>query len=542
MLTVRDLDVAFKVRGQLVHALKGVDFELKKGEVLAIVGESGSGKSVTSRAILQILENNAVVNSGEILFNSRNSGVMNLIAETDDNMRKIRGGNLSIIFQDSMGALDPTKRVGYSVAEGLILHGRVPKGRKGRKQAWAEAVKWLERVGIPDAQRRARDYPHQFSGGQRQRIAIAGALITKPDVLIADEPTTALDVTVQAQILDLLRDLKQEIGISIIFITHDLSVVSQFADRVVVMRYGEVVETASTEQLFAQPQHSYSKQLLAAAGLSGVQTFSELESSPAETEAVFRAQDLRVQFGSGKNLVKAVDGVSFDIRQGEVLGLVGESGSGKTTIGRVLSGVQPLSAGSLQFQGADFSSFTKSEWQFYRRSVQMVFQDPSASLDPRMRISDSILEGALNMGLVGKDAKAKQAKVEELLELVGLEPTHASRYPHELSGGQKQRVAIARALATEASFLVVDEPTSALDVSIQAQILDLLGDIRQKRALTLLFITHDLNLIAKVANRIAVMQHGKIVELGEAAQIINNPQHPYSRELLGVGANNLSNL
>jgi peptide/nickel transport system ATP-binding protein len=540
ILSVSDLDVTFDSRGKEVHALKGVSFDLQKGEVLAIVGESGSGKSVTSRAILQILETNSKINSGEILFQSRENGVMNLTNETDENMRKIRGGNLAIIFQDSMSSLDPTKRVGHQVAEGLILHGRVPEGRKGRKEAWGQAVQWLGKVGIPEPEKAARRYPHQFSGGQRQRISIAGALITKPDVLIADEPTTALDVTVQAQILDLLHELKQEIDISIIFITHDLSVVSQFADRVVVMRHGEVLETASTRELFANPKNDYSKELLAAASLKHVDTpvdsvaFQESSTEKHDPNAIFSLSNAFVEFANGKNVVKAVDGVTFDIKPGEVLGLVGESGSGKTTIGRILAGVQPLTSGDLKFEGVNLNEATREQKQLYRRSVQMVFQDPSASLDPRMRIEDIILEGAINFGLVGKTKEDKEAKVLELLDVVGLEQSHKDRYPHELSGGQKQRVGIARALATQAKFLICDEPTSALDVSIQAQIIDLLQELRGKIGLSMLFITHDLNLAPAVSDRIAVMQKGVIVEIGESQELINNPQHPYTKQLLSA--------
>lgn len=518
LLTVKNLTIAF---GSSVVA-RDVSFAIAPGETLALVGESGSGKSVTALSLLK-LQSSAATVSGSVSFSGQE-----LIGASNAELRAIRGNEIGMIFQEPMSSLNPVHTIGKQVGEILEVHQGLRKNA-----ARAHVIELLTEVGIPDPASRVDDFPHQLSGGQRQRVMIAMALANNPKLLIADEPTTALDVTVQAQILALLKRLQAEKGMAMLFITHDLGVVRRIADRVAVMSKGDIVETGTVETIFTSPQHYYTKRLLAASP----------QGTPAAPDPdapnIVETDDLKVWFPIQRGLFKrvvghlrAVDGVSLSIRKGETLGVVGESGSGKSTLGYAILRLI-RSKGRIVVLGQDISGKSGLALRPTRRHMQIVFQDPVGSLSPRMSVSEIIEEG-LTVHLPNLTAIDRAQKVSDALREVGLDPETASRYPHEFSGGQRQRIAIARALVLEPDFLVLDEPTSALDVSIQAQIIALLRAIQQRRQLSFLFISHDLKVVRALAHRLIVMKSGQVVEQGLAAEIFTDPQHAYTQQLLAA--------
>jgi len=521
LLSVEDLAVVFRQDGRETHAVDRVSFDINKGEIVALVGESGSGKSVTALSILKLLPYPAASHpSGRILFNGRD-----LLACSEDEIRAVRGNDITMVFQEPMTSLNPLHTIERQITEVLEVH-RGLSGAAGRERALA----LLAEVGIPDPKSRLNAYPHQLSGGQRQRVMIAIALANEPQLFIADEPTTALDVTVQAQILRLMKGLQAKLGMAMLFITHDLGIVRKLAERVCVMKDGKIVERGPVAELFARPQHPYTKALIAA----------EPKGSPAparpDAPVVLEAKDLRVWFPIRRGFlrrtvghIKAVDGVSLAIRRGETLGVVGESGSGKTTLGlallRLISSDGPIVFLGNTLQGLKFRALRP-----FRRNMQIVFQDPYGSLSPRMSIADIVGEG-LRVHQPRLSAVERDAKVIAALKQVGLDPETRYRYPHEFSGGQRQRIAVARAIVLEPSFVVLDEPTSALDMMIQAQIVDLLRDLQTRLDLTYMFISHDLKVVAALASNVLVMRDGKIVEQGPAAELFTRPRQPYTRAL-----------
>jgi peptide/nickel transport system ATP-binding protein len=542
----------------LVRAVDGIGFSVEAGEVLALVGESGSGKSVTSLSVLGLIPGTGFRAGGEILFESRVAGPIDLAKLPERDWLALRGNEISLVFQDPMNALNPVIPCGDQVAEGLRLHRKL-----SRAEARAKALDLFREVGIPDPDRRLDEYPHQMSGGMRQRVVIAIALACGPRLLIADEPTTALDVTVQAQILQLLLRERQARGMGILLITHDLGVVAETADRVAVMQAGRIVETAPVKELFANPRHPYTRMLLDAVPALRARTRSRPSvpvaakaAPPAATAAtaaaaageaakgnlhvpLLSAKDLRVWFplrtgflrraaGKATGQVKALDGFTLDIARGETVGLVGESGCGKSTAGRALLRLQAPTSGSIAWEGGDLLAMGAADLRAFRRRAQIVFQDPYSSLNPRMVIG-SILSEPLRIHGLHKGNEAE--RVAEMLAAVGLSPDHANRYPHEFSGGQRQRIAIARALMADPDFVVADEPVSSLDVSIQAQVLDLLMDLKARLGLTYLFISHDLGVIRLISDRVAVMYLGRIVELADRDALFANPLHPYTQAL-----------
>ncbi|HET9903361.1 MAG TPA: ABC transporter ATP-binding protein [Xanthobacteraceae bacterium] len=527
LLCVRDLSVAFRHGMQETLAVDRISFDVAPGETVALVGESGSGKSVTALSILKLLPYPAARHpSGSILFKGRD-----LLSLSERDIRHVRGNDITIIFQEPTTSLNPLHTIEQQIGEILLLH----KGVTGAA-ARARIIELLDQVGIRDPESRLASYPHQLSGGQRQRVMIAMALANEPDLLIADEPTTALDVTVQAQILDLLKALQQRLGMAILFITHDLGIVRKLANRVCVMQRGKIVEQGPTEDVFRTPQHAYTRALLAA----------EPKPDPAplapQAPIVVETRDLKVWFPIRRGLlrrtvgfIKAVDGVSVAVRQGETLGVVGESGSGKTTLGlailRLIS-----SEGPVVFMGDSIQRLRFKQMLPYRRHMQIVFQDPYGSLSPRMAVSDIVEEG-LWVHHPGMKAAERDARVVRALEDVGLDPESRFRYPHEFSGGQRQRIAVARAIVLEPRFVVLDEPTSALDMLIQAQIVDLLRALQKRRDLTYMFISHDLRVVAALASRLIVMRHGKVVEQGPAQDVFANPQSDYTRALFAAAFN-----
>lgn len=529
ILKVEDLQISFLTNDKEFEAVRGISFEVKKGETLGIVGESGSGKSVTARSIMRLLPSPpSFMKSGSIEFLGEP-----LHTKTEKEMEGIRGRDISMIFQDPMTSLNPTIRIGVQIAESLIKHQKLSK-----KEGKAQAIELLKLVGIKNSEERFKQYPHEFSGGMRQRVMIAIALACKPTLLIADEPTTALDVTIQAQILNLMKDMQKRFGTSIILITHDLGVVAGMCDRVAVMKNGEIVETGTTEEIFANPQHDYTKKLLNA--LPRLDEKKKLKKPPLRTiglengKPLLEVKSLKQHFQVSRgNVLKAVDDISFFIKPGETLGLVGESGSGKSTTGRAILRLHEPTDGDILYQGMAINRLSKNELKTMRRHMQIIFQDPYSSLNPRLKVLD-IIGQALDIHRLSKSAEERKKRVEELLVLVGLDPSHAMRFPHEFSGGQRQRIGIARALAVEPDFIVCDEPLSALDVSIQAQIVELLEDLQHRLGLTYLFIAHDLSMVKHISDRVAVMYAGKIVELAESEELYSNPQHPYTKSLLAA--------
>lgn len=527
LLKVEGLSVSFYGRDSEIQAVRDVSFEVREGETLGIVGESGSGKSVTARSIMGLLPSPpAMVKEGRILFREES-----LTDKSDREMEQVRGVDIGMIFQDPMSSLNPTMRVGPQIEEGLIRHRKLSSS-----QARKEALAMLEMVGIRDSEVRYHQYPHEFSGGMRQRVMIAIAMACNPSLLIADEPTTSLDVTIQAQILEEMKKLQQELGTAIVLITHDLGVVAGFCDRVIVMKEGEIVESGTTAELFAAPQHPYTRRLLdALPRLDAPKVPRQTHSKQLEGEPpLLQVNALRQHFDMGRGRVlKAVDNISFQLNAGETLGIVGESGSGKSTMGRSILRLNEWTGGEVLFKGIPLKHLNRSEMKTLRRHMGIIFQDPYASLNPRMRIADIIGE-SLNAHGLAKGRRERQRRVEELLELVGLEPSHAMRYPHEFSGGQRQRIGIARTLAVEPELIVCDEPLSALDVSIQAQIVKLLEDLQQRLGLTYLFIAHDLAMVKQISDRVAVMYKGRIVELADSQELYANPLHEYTRSLLAA--------
>jgi len=520
LLSVDNLGVHFHTRNGLVKAVNGISFEVNAGETFAIIGESGSGKSVACYSMLGLVpQPPGRIESGTAIF-----GEQDLLKMSEKELRAVRGKGISIIFQDPMTSLNPFLRIGEQLIEPLLLHF----GMK-RDEAWQKATAMLEEVGIKDAAQRMHAWPFEFSGGMRQRVMIAMALITEPDIIIADEPTTALDVTVQAQILKLLKELQERRNIGVIFISHDLSVVADIADNIAVMQNGVFVEQGSRDGIFNNASHPYTQKLLAAV--------PDSEKVPGESKAdkpLVEIDDLCVWFGNPAkgSEVKAVDHVSLQIERGEILGLVGESGSGKSTLGRALLRLVHNTSGSISFEGKDITHLGASELKPLRRHMQMIFQDPYASLNPRMTVYDTLAEPLLLHNIV--DKKNLDAEVFRLMDSVGLAREAVLRYPHEFSGGQRQRIAIGRAIATKPRFIVADEPVSALDVTIQAQILDLLLELVERFDLTMLFVSHDLGVVRYLSDRIVVMKHGELVEAGTAQQIFNTPQQDYTKTLLAA--------
>ncbi|BAL74209.1 ABC transporter ATP-binding protein [Bradyrhizobium cosmicum] len=524
LLSVHDLSVAFHQGGATTLAVDKVSFQIKRGECLALVGESGSGKSVSALSILKLLPYpNASHPSGSIRFKGRE-----LIDQSEQQMREIRGSDISIIFQEPMTSLNPLHTIEAQIGEIIQLHNPTSNA-----QARQRTLELLTQVGIPEPETRLKSYPHQLSGGQRQRVMIAMALANEPDLLIADEPTTALDVTVQAQILALLADIRARLGMSLLFITHDLGIVRRIADQVCVMKGGEIVEQGPVEQVFKTPKHPYTRDLLAAE--------PKPDPAPPQPDApvVMSADDLKVWFPIKRGLmrktvghIKAVDGVSLAVRKGETLGVVGESGSGKTTLGLAL--LRLISSnGRIVFLGKDIQGLRFKEMRPFRRDMQIVFQDPFGSLSPRMSIADIIAEG-LSVHQPTLSREEREARVVKALEDVGMKPDTRYRYPHEFSGGQRQRISIARAVVLEPDFVVLDEPTSALDMLFQAQMVDLLRELQRKRELTYMFISHDLRVVASLASHLIVMRGGKVVEEGQAAELFKNPKTDYTRALFAA--------
>jgi glutathione transport system ATP-binding protein len=550
VLVVRDLNITFQQERQSVQAVKHLSFSLKRGETLAIVGESGSGKSVTALALMRLLEQSGgEVNSETLMLRRRNREVIDVTAQSTSQMRRVRGADIAMIFQEPMTSLNPVFTVGEQIAESIRLHQGL-----GRDDALKAAKKMLDQVRIPEAETILARYPHQLSGGMRQRVMIAMALSCRPAVLIADEPTTALDVTIQAQILQLIDVLQKEMEMGVIFITHDMGVVADIADRVLVMYRGEAVETGSVEQIFHAPQHPYTQALLAAVPRLGAMRGSALPRSfpllntdaiPAEQdtivpgEPILQVRDLVTRFPLRSGIlnrvtreVHAVEKVSFDLWPGETLALVGESGSGKSTTGRALLRLVASQSGNITFNGKRIDTLPDSQLQPLRRDIQFIFQDPWASLDPRQTVGYSILE-PLRVHNMMPEADA-QRRVAWLLERVGLQPEHAWRYPHEFSGGQRQRICIARALALNPKVVIADEAVSALDVSIRAQIINLLLDLQREMGMAYLFISHDMAVVERISHRVAVMYRGRIVEIGPRNAVFENPQHPYTRKLMAA--------
>lgn len=556
VLAVRDLRVRFRQEKEYSEAVRSLSFTLKRGETLAIVGESGSGKSVTALALMRLLEQSGgLVDSSEFLLRRRNKQVIRPNDLSASQMRSVRGADIAMIFQEPMTSLNPVFPVGEQIAESIRLHQGLDK-----RAAMQEARRMLERVRIPEAQAILGRYPHQLSGGMRQRVMIAMALSCRPAVLIADEPTTALDVTIQAQILQLIRVLQDEMEMGVIFITHDMGVVADIADRVLVMYQGEAVETGGVEQIFRAPVHPYTKALLAAVprlgSMRGVnlprkfplltaddpqQQEREIEQDTvvAGSAPILQVHELEARFPLRSGIfnrvtrqVHAVEKVSFDLWPGETLGLVGESGSGKSTTGRALLRLVENQGGSITFNGQRIDNLPNAQMQQVRRDIQFIFQDPYASLDPRLTVGYSIMEPLLVHNIMPR-AQAER-RVAWLLERVGLQAEHAWRYPHEFSGGQRQRICIARALALNPKVAIADESVSALDVSIRAQIINLLLDLQREFGIAFLFISHDMAVIERISHRVAVMYLGQIVEIGPRRAVFENPQHPYTRKLMAA--------
>ncbi|QTK82798.1 ABC transporter ATP-binding protein [Agrobacterium tumefaciens] len=524
IIDARNIAVTFKVEHGMVQAVKDISFQLYRGETIAIVGESGSGKSVTARTVMGLLTKRATVSKAAVVrFNGDN-----ILKFSSRQRRALRGNRISMIFQEPMSSLNPIYTIGSQIIEAIRVHSKLSK-----KQAEARALDLLRQVQIPEPEARLKQYPHQLSGGQRQRVMIAMALSNDPDVLIADEPTTALDVTVQAQILNLIRDLQKKRGMAVVLITHDLTIVKQFSDYVYVMQHGEMREHNTTEKLFEAPQHPYTKRLL------GSEPHGTAKPLPENSGVLLTASGVRVSFmmrygGLFKPELKeliAVDSLGLTLRRHETLGLVGESGSGKTTFGQSLLRLNEPVAGEVVFDGERVDGRSRAEMRPLRSRMQIVFQDPFASLNPRMTIGQIIEEGLIINGL-GKTKAERLDRVRDALEAAGMPGNILSRFPHEFSGGQRQRIAIARAVALEPEFILLDEPTSALDLSVQAQIIDLLRKLQDERGLSYLFISHDLKVVRALCHRVIVMQRGQIVEQGPVEDVLTNPKTEYTQRLV----------
>ena len=574
LLEVRNLCTEFKTEEEIVKAVDGVSFTLHKGQTIGIVGESGSGKSVTSLSVMRLIQSPpGRISAGEMMFHSRSKGVIDLLKLNDKEMRSLRGNEIAMIFQEPMTSLNPVFTCGNQVMEAIMLHQKVDK-----KVAKEKTIDLFKLVELPRPESIFDTYPHQISGGQKQRVMIAMAMSCNPSILIADEPTTALDVTVQKTILDLMRDLQLKEEMGILFITHDLGVIAELADNVVVMYKGKIVEQGSVWDIFANPQHPYTKGLLACRPplnkrlhwLPTVSDFMQTDDAGAMTESSKsvaevtdkliitpkerekRHLDLYAQapllqiknlktyfpiskglFGKATEFVKAVDDVSFDVYPGETLGLVGESGCGKTTLGRTILRLVEPTSGEIIYKGTNLNKLNSDEMRNIRKDVQIIFQDPYSSLNPRITIGEAIIEPMQVHGILEND-KARKARVIELLERVNMNEAHYYRYPHEFSGGQRQRICIARALALQPQFIICDESVSALDVSVQAQVLNLLNELRDEFGFTYIFISHDLSVVKFMSDRMLVMNKGKIEEMGDSDQIYSNPQTEYTKKLIGA--------
>jgi peptide/nickel transport system ATP-binding protein len=517
LLRVEGLTVALPAGGDRPNAVEDITLHLDPGEILCIVGESGSGKSITANAVMGLLPKALPRRAGRITLEGTD-----LTAQSPEALRQLRGSRMAMIFQEPMTALNPLMRVGDQIAEALSVHG---EGRRARDRV----PELLAAVNLPDPAALARMHPFRLSGGQRQRVMIAMALALEPRLLIADEPTTALDVTTQMQILRLIREIQSRRGTGVMFITHDFGVVAEIADRVAVMQHGRIVEQGPAAQVLNAPQHEYTRRLIAAVPHGAPDGRAAITTEPVlEARGVAKTYRRGGWFGA-KALVQAVHDADFTLRKGETLGLVGESGSGKSTLARCVVKLVEPEVGNILFHGEDLRPLSRAAWKPYRKRIQMIFQDPYASLNPRRKVGDIIAEGPVTHGTPRAEALAR---AKDLLRLVQLDPGAMDRYPHEFSGGQRQRIGIARALAMEPELLIADEPVSALDVSVQAQVLDLLAEIRRRLGLTMLFITHDLRVAAQVCDRIAVMQKGAIVEQGPTAEVFGSPRHAYTRQLL----------
>ena len=561
LIDIKNLEVHFHLKNETIKAVDDVTWHINKGETVAIVGESGSGKSVTAMSLMRLTDySGGKINSGSINFLKLNGEFLNLSKLSQNEMRDIRGKDISMIFQEPMTSLNPVFTIGMQISEAIIKHQQ-----KTKQEAYEISLDMLKLVRIPEPEKQLSQYPHQLSGGMRQRVMIAMALSCKPSLLIADEPTTALDVTIQAQILDLIKKLQIDIGMSVVFITHDMGVVAEIADRVVVMLRGKKVEEGTVHEIFHSPKHPYTKALLSAVPKLGSMKgrllpakFSNIDANRSEgddvvnsglnelidikdnlkrtTPPLLEVKNLTTRFliksgiGKSNGQVHAVEGIDFSLQQGETFGLVGESGCGKSTTGRsILRLVEPL-RGNILFEGQDLTLLDKNQMRPFRRQMQMIFQDPFASLNPRMMIGETISEPMVVHGIIKKiDSTEKSV---EILKKVGLTSDYVSRYPHELSGGQRQRIGIARALALEPKLIIADEAVSALDVSIQAQVVNLMMELQEEFGLSYLFISHDMAVIERVCHRVAVMYLGEIVEIGSRGQVFENPQHPYTKKLM----------
>ena len=526
LLSINDLSILLPEGSDRQFAVQNADLQLHAGETVCVVGESGSGKSLTARAVMGLLPAPHVrVGSGEIMF-----GGQDITQVSDERLREIRGSEISMIFQEPMTALNPVMSIGDQIDEVFRYHVSMTK-----KERVEKSIKLLEDVNLPDPAQIINAYPHELSGGQRQRAMIAMALALGPKILIADEPTTALDVTTQAQILELIKDMQKRLDTGVLFITHDFGVVADIADRVVVMQEGNIVETGTAKQVLNNPKHTYTKSLIAA-----IPRLKPRKARKRSDNIVLRTDQVSKSFGSGLSFfglgkggreVKAVREVNIELRKGETLGIVGESGSGKSTLARCIIKLMESDGGLIELDGVNISTLNRKNMRTHRNRIQMVFQDPFASLNPRSRVGDIISQGPILQGISKEDA---HANTRELLDIVGLDRRSFDRFPHEFSGGQRQRIGIARALALKPDILVADEPVSALDVSIQAQILELLDKIRKQMDLSMLFITHDLRVAAQVCDNVAVMQYGKVVEIGPTAKLFANPTHEYTKALLAA--------
>ena len=545
LLTVNNLSTYLQTKKQFVKAVDGVSFSIDKGETFCLVGESGSGKSVTALSIMQLLPQDIATHpSGEILLSYKNDESKlvqsNIMTTSEDALRKLRGSRMTMIFQEPMNSLNPVYTIGEQIIEALKIHNPKASDKENREKA----LYALEQVMIPEPHHRIDDYSHRLSGGQRQRVMIAMAMACEPDLLIADEPTTALDVTIQAEILDLMAELQQKNNMGILFITHDLGVVSNIADTLGVMKLGKLVEQGNAKEVLRNPQHDYTKQLLAALP-ENLTKYARKDNRSQHSESntndnILSINDLKIYFPIKKGVfrhtvdhVKAVDGVSLDIKKGNITALVGESGSGKSTFGRALLRLEDLTSGSIKFEGNEISQLKEKELKPLRKKLQFIFQDPMSSLNPRLRIVTTLTEPMAVHG-IGRNEEERIALAENILQRVQLKAEHLWRYPHEFSGGQRQRIGIARSLALNPSFIVCDEITSALDVSVQAEILQLLLELRDDFDLTLLFITHNISVVEFLSDDIAVMKQGKIVEYGKTSEVTGTPTHAYTTELLNA--------